>query len=78
MLNWGTIGAGGIARVFCNGMRFSKTGQMAAVASRSKERADRLANAFAIPKRYEGYEPLLTDEEIDVVYVCRSWQAHPG
>lgn len=76
MLNWGTIGAGGIARVFCNGMRFSKTGQMAAVASRSKERADRLANAFAIPKRYEGYEPLLADEEIDVVYVCTIHPAH--
>ncbi len=23
MLNWGVIGAGTIARVFCNGMRFS-------------------------------------------------------
>ncbi len=52
MLNWGVIGAGGIARVFCNGMRFSKTGQIAAVASRSKERADTLATAFSIPKQY--------------------------
>jgi predicted dehydrogenase len=76
MLNWGTIGAGGIARVFCNGMRFSKTGQMAAVASRSKERADRLASVFSIPKRYEGYEPLLADEEIDVVYVCTIHPVH--
>ena len=24
MLNWGVIGPGGIARVFCNGMRFTE------------------------------------------------------
>ena len=76
MLNWGILGPGGIARVFCNGMRFSKTGRIAAVASRSKERADRLATAFSIPKQYEGYEPLLADDEIDAVYVCTIHPAH--
>ena len=76
MLNWGTIGAGGIARVFCNGMRFSRTGQMAAIASRSKDRADRLATAFSIPKQYSSYEALLVDDEIDAVYVCVIHPAH--
>ena len=76
MLNWGVIGAGGIARVFCNGMRFSKTGQIAAVASRSKERADRLATAFSIPKQYTDYESLLADNEIDAVYICTIHPAH--
>ena len=76
MLNWGIIGAGGIARVFCNGMRFSKTGRIAAIASRSKERADRLADPFLIPKRYRGYEPLLADEQIDAVYICTVNPAH--
>jgi predicted dehydrogenase len=76
MLNWGIIGAGGIARVFCNGMRFSKTGRIAAVASRSKDRADRLADLFAVSKRYEGYDPLLADDEIDAVYVCTIHPAH--
>ena len=27
MLNWGLIGGGGIAYVFCNAMRFTNTGQ---------------------------------------------------
>jgi len=27
MINWGIIGAGNIARVFCNSLRFSKTSQ---------------------------------------------------
>ncbi len=76
MLNWGVIGAGGIARVFCNGMRFSKTGRIAAIASRSKERVDALADTFGVAKRYEGYEPLLADDAIDAVYVCTIHPAH--
>ena len=60
MLNWGIIGAGGIARVFCNAMRFSKTGRVVAVASRTRKRLDRLAGDFALPRRYyeKSYTPL--------------------
>ena len=35
MINWGIIGAGSIARVFANGLRFAKTGQLTAIASRT-------------------------------------------
>jgi len=76
MLNWGVIGAGGIARVFCNGMRFSKTGRITAVASRSKERGENLAADFSIPKQYTNYESLLTDGEIDAVYISTIHPAH--
>jgi predicted dehydrogenase len=76
MINWGVIGAGGIAKVFCNAMRFSKTGQITAVASRSKARADRIATAFSVPKQYTDYESLLADDEIDVVYICTIHPAH--
>ena len=76
MLNWGVIGAGTIARVFCNGMRFSGTGRIAAVASRSPERADALAGPFGVAKRYDDYDRLLADDEIDVVYVSTIHPAH--
>ena len=76
MLNWGVIGAGTIARVFCNGMRFSNSGRIAAVASRSRERAEALAEPFAIPKRFDRYEALLADDEIDAVYVSTIHPAH--
>ncbi|MFN2237030.1 MAG: Gfo/Idh/MocA family protein [Anaerolineales bacterium] len=76
MLNWGLIGAGSIAKVFCNGMRFSKTGRIAAVASRSKDRAAELASAFSIPKVYHDYESLLADGQIDVVYINTIHPAH--
>ena len=76
MLNWGVIGAGTIARVFCNGMRFSRSGRIAAVASRSRERADALADPFGVAKRYDDYEALLADDEIDAVYVSTIHPAH--
>ena len=69
MLNWGVLGSGLIAKVFCNGMRFSKTGRVSAVASREKGRAEQLADLFSIPGRHEGYESLLADEGIDALYV---------
>ncbi len=76
MLNWGIMGAGGIARVFCNGLRFSKTGQAAAVASQTPDKLNSLADDFSIPKRYSTYEALLQDPEIDVIYVSTIHPLH--
>lgn len=69
MLNWGVIGPGGIAHVFCNGMRFTDTGQILAVASRTESRAAEFANNFGIPRHYGSYEALLMDDHIDAVYI---------
>lgn len=76
MLNWGIIGAGGIARVFCNALRYSQTGRAYAVASRTGEQAQNLAYKFAIPKWYAGYQSLLADPEIDVVYISTIHPQH--
>ena len=50
MLNWGVMSAGGIAYVFCNAMRFTDSGQIRAIASRTQSRMDRLVNDFGIPR----------------------------
>ena len=76
MLNWGVMGAGGIAYVFCNGMRFTDTGQILAVASRTQERNDRLANDFGIPRQYNAYADLLADDDIDAVYIATIHPLH--
>jgi predicted dehydrogenase len=70
MTRWGIIGAGGIARVFANGVRFSKTGTLAALASLTESRRDAFASDFAIPRRYARYEDLLADREVDAVYIA--------
>ena len=76
MPNWGIIGASGIARVFCNGLQFSKTGRLAAVASRTPGKADTLADLFDCQTRYHSYEDLLADDTIDVVYVSNIHLGH--
>ena len=76
MVNWGILGAGGIARVFVNGLRFSKTGQALAVASQTPEKLQSLADDFSIPKRYSTYEAMLQDPEIDAVYISTIHPLH--
>jgi len=76
MLNWGVLSAGRIAHVFCNAMRFTDTGQILAVASRTQSKADRLVNDFGIPRQYRSYEDLLEDEEIDAVYIATIHPLH--
>jgi predicted dehydrogenase len=76
MINWGIVGAGHIARVFCNGLRFSKTGTLAAVASRSLQRATELANLFECNKAFGSYVELFDDDSIDAVYVSTIHPAH--
>jgi len=75
-LKWGVIGAGEIAKVFCCGMSFSKTGKIVAVASRSQERAVDLANSFSIPQYYTSYQELLDNDEIDAVYIATIHPKH--
>lgn len=69
MLNWGIIGPGGIAHVFCNGMRFTDSGKIYAVSSRDSSRAEKFAENFGIPHHYGSYEELLSDNSIDAVYI---------
>ena len=69
MTKWGIIGAGEIARVFANGVRFSSSGRVVAVASRTQGRRAALADDFAIPRRFSSYEELLADADVDAVYI---------
>ena len=76
MLNWGVIGSGGIAHVFCNALQFSKAGSLAAIASRSLQNAKSLADKFQCEKAFGSYEALLADPTVDVVYIATIHPAH--
>jgi predicted dehydrogenase len=69
MTRCGILGAGEIARVFANGLRFSKSGTLVAVASMTDKRREALASDFAVPRRYSRYEDLLNDPEVDAIYI---------
>ena len=68
-LAWGIIGTGNIAHKFANGAVASATGALLAVASRTQTSADRFGDEFGIPRRYDSYEALLADPDVQAVYV---------
>lgn len=75
-LNWGIIGAGGIARAFAAGVAKSRTGTMVAVGSRTQENADRFASENNVPKAHGSYEALLADDEVEAVYISTPHPMH--
>ncbi len=70
LIRWGILGAGSIAALFAEGLRSVPGAELRAVASRSAGRAARFAERFRALRFHEGYEALVTDPEVDVVYVA--------
>src|SRR5277367_1299652 len=68
-LRWGILGTGNIARQFSVGVNASKRGRLTAVASRSADSAAAFAKSNSVPRSYGSYARLLTDDEVDAVYV---------
>lgn len=68
-LRWGIVGAGNIGRyAIAPAIRASSNGVLAAVASRSIERAREIARGLIVPKACT-YAELLADPAIDAVYI---------
>jgi predicted dehydrogenase len=75
-IRWGILGPGGIANSFAAGLKLAPGARIAAIASRSPERADAFADRFGVPQRYVGYEALVRDPDIDIVYVSTPHPFH--
>jgi predicted dehydrogenase len=75
-VRWGVIGPGGISTGFAEAMRLVDDGTIVAVASRSAERADAFGDRFEIARRYDSYEAIAEDPEIDAVYVGTPHSRH--
>ncbi len=69
-IKWGVMGNAEIARVcVIPAMQKSRNGMVHAFASRSPEQATEVAKKNDIERLYDGYDKLLTDPEIDAVYI---------
>ena len=75
-VRWGILGTGGIASTFAGDLRLTESGVVGAVGSRSQASADRFADEFGIERRHAGYESLVADPEVDVVYVATPHPMH--
>jgi len=75
-VRWGVAGPGAIATSFAQGMTMVHGGEITAVASRSIERADGYADRFGIAGRYDSYDALAEDPDVDAVYVATPHARH--
>jgi len=67
-LRWGFLSAGGIATQVAEDFLIAEL-KIQAVGARDLAKANEFADRFSIPNRHEGYESLVKDPEVDVIYV---------
>jgi predicted dehydrogenase len=75
-VNWGLVGTGGITNAFARGLKAAEGANIAAVASRSREHAERFAAEHGARKAYADFEAMLDDRDVDIVYIGVPHSAH--
>jgi predicted dehydrogenase len=68
-MNWGIIATGRISGSFAEGLKALPEATLLGVAYRNQESADRFGDTFNVPRRYDSYEALVEDPDIDVIYI---------
>ena len=74
-VRWGILAPGGIARAFVKDLTLHGH-RVTAVGSRSKDRAVGFAEEFGIAHAHGSYEDLISDPDVDVVYVATPHHLH--
>jgi predicted dehydrogenase len=75
-IRWGILSTGHVARKFVADLRLLSDADVVAVGSRTQEAAERFAAEFAIPHAHGSWEGLVTDPQVDVVYVAGPISTH--
>ena len=75
-VRWGILGPGWIAGTFTKAVAEHTRSEVVAVGSRAQDRADRFAADWGIPRACEGYQALVEDPRVDVVYVATPHSEH--
>lgn len=70
MVRVGILGAGNIAGSMASTVNQMKDASLSAVASRSLEKAKDFAERYGAEKAYGSYEELVSDPEIDLIYIA--------
>ena len=77
-IRFGIVGTGTIARRFAEAVRNVPFAELVAVASRTKENAEKFGNEFNIPVRFESYEKMAESDVIDAAYIAVPHSGHIG
>ena len=74
-LRWGILATGGIAHAFTHDLRTAGLDPIA-VGSRTAASAQAFADEFSIPRAHGGYDALLADPDVDIVYIATPHPMH--
>jgi predicted dehydrogenase len=74
-LRWGFLSASSIAHVVATDFQLAGI-KIQAVGAREIAKANEFADKFGIPNRHEGYESLVADPEVDIVYISTLQSLH--
>lgn len=75
-MNIGILGAGNIARTMAHTVNNTENVTLAAIGSRSKEKAEIFAREFNVPKAYGSYQELAEDNALDLIYIATPHSRH--
>lgn len=75
-IKFGIIGLGAIAARFASVLNTVEGVELVSVASRDQNKAEDFAKKFGAKKAYNSYDDLVTDSEVDVVYIALTHNFH--
>ncbi len=75
-IRFGIVGTGTIAHRFANAIKNVENAELVAVASRTKENAEKFGDEFNIPVRFDSYEKMAQSDVIDAAYIAVPHSGH--
>lgn len=75
-LRFGIVGTGNIAHRFAEAIKRVEVAELAAVASRTQENAEKFGDEFDIPLRFGSYEDMARSDAIDAAYIAVPHSGH--
>lgn len=75
-IRWGILGAGKIAKKFASDLRLVKDAELIAIGSRNVDTAQVFARDYPAKYLHGGYESLVKNPEVDIIYVATPHNFH--
>ncbi len=75
-LRFGIVGTGTIAHRFAEAIKNVPEAELVAVASRTKENAEKFGDEFRVPVRFDSYEKMAESDVIDAAYIAVPHSGH--
>lgn len=75
-VRFGIVGTGTIAHRFAEAIKNVQNAELVAVASRTKENAEKFGDEFSIPVRFDSYEKMAQSDVIDAAYIAVPHSGH--